>query len=124
MLYWAADQGDLYKQNNPDFTPLHCAVRVNTTTSEILLNAKADPKIVDLAGYTTSHGIGQNNACSIKRIVELGVDINRINEHDATALHYACSNKRFEVVQERLAYGADINVPDKHGGNEVLPPFG
>lgn len=133
VLYWAADRGDSHtvakllamgadpnKQNKIGYTPLHCAVRIDTATSEILLNAKADPKIVDLAGYTPLHGIRENNACFIKRIVELGADINRINEQDATALHYACAEQRVKVVQELLACGADINILDKYGRNEVF----
>ena len=133
VLYWAANRGDSHtvvqllamgadpnKQNKLGHTPLHIAVYVDVKTSEILLDAKADPKIQDILGQSALHCIGQNSKSLIKRIVELGADIDKVNKYNVTALHYACLEERLDVMRELLACGADINVCDYQGHNPVF----
>lgn len=56
------------------------------------------------------------NQGKVEEILGGGFDINTsLDYYDHTALHEACHNGRFKLVEFLLAEGADPNIPDKNG---------
>lgn len=81
-----------------------------------------------LLEHTDSSAIGpsivfsflySNNMSAIEMLLKKGIDIN-IRYHKETLLTYACKLNQPEYIHLLLKYGADVNIPNKHGR---LSPF-
>ena len=55
------------------------------------------------------------NIAEIRQIISGIEDINQANEYGQTALYWAASNGRVEIVTQLLAAGADVNIADSEG---------
>ena len=89
----------------------------NEGAINVLLNAHADPNIVDEAdGDTCLHyaikcpGICSNEV--LQAIIDHGVDVNATNKDNRTALIIACSRKNEGAVNVLLNAHADPNISD------------
>ncbi len=76
--------------------------------------------------------VRDGNIASVTAALESGSeDVNQVDEHGATALHYAAENGPREIVVSLLNHGADVNARDGRFGAtpagwaiEYLRPFG
>ena len=79
-----------------------------------LLNAGADPSIIDFDGNTSLHTavLGSCSKTILERRIDHGVDVNTVNKHNHTALIVACVKKNIDAVHVLLNAGADTNIAD------------
>ena len=83
----------------------------------VLLNAGANPNIVDVDGYTCLHyaAYGECSKDVLETIISQGVDVNATNKHKLTALRMACQRVNTDAINIRLNARADPNITDKLG---------
>ena len=83
----------------------------------ILLNAKADPRIADVDDNTCLH-YAVREGCSkvvLQAIINHGADVNATNKHHETALKWACETKNVCAINVLLNAGADPSIVDSNG---------
>ncbi|KAG7449892.1 ankyrin [Guyanagaster necrorhizus] len=83
--------GDVNARNIDGETPLHLASRMETVIA--LLNAGANPRIVDNEGVTPLHHVyrlSESFSIAVSTLLEHGADINASDDEGFTPLHYAC----------------------------------
>ena len=59
--------------------------------------------------------VKNDNRRNIKNLLDLGADINSLNEEGISLLHYAFESNNQEMIKALLGYGANINVQDRYG---------
>ena len=65
-------------------------------------------------GYTALHYATMFNRTDvIKRLVDVGADVNRQNRYEDTPLHWAARHNNTEAVRLLLDNGADINLKNR-----------
>ena len=65
-------------------------------------------------GYTALHHATMFNRTDvIKRLVDVGADVNRQNRYEDTPLHLAARHNNTEAVRLLLDNGADINLKNR-----------
>lgn len=90
----------------------------------ILLDNKFDlnHQFINIGKYTISRFYNSliHEACVygpameiIKYLIEIGVDPNLKNSFNATPLHTACRNGRFNIIEYLISIGVNINATDK-----------
>lgn len=94
--------------------PLHWASSAgHDDCVEALLTARADPHDQDETGWTPLHiAVSAGHRAAIFRLLPLS-EVDAVTDNGCTALHYAASKGRVEVVTELLAAGASVNASDK-----------
>ena len=133
VLSWAAARGDsqtvgklLACGANPEKkctlnrSPLHFAASADVSTAELLLGAKADVNIANEWGALSMHYVTSRTSSLIKRMVDLGADIEKRDASGQTPLLYACRYGQAYAAKELLACGADINVRNLNGSTPIL----
>jgi ankyrin repeat protein len=102
------------------------------TIIQTLLAGGADPELASDDGTTplmVAAGLGHPSHSpemsrgvrspgaedAVKRLLDAGVDVNRVNEADYTALHGAALRGLNEVIQILVDHGANINARDFRG---------
>src|SRR6478672_3201484 len=55
----------------------------------------------------------------IRRLIELGADVNAIEKIGFTPLHFAAQEKKLEIAQLLVDHGANVNAQDKHGNTPL-----
>ena len=90
---------------------------VNTDAINVLLNAGADPDIVDAYGETCLHCAARNNCCTeiFQAIISHGGDVNATGKNNRTALLIACEKGNKIATNVLLNAGADPNITDCNG---------
>ena len=90
----------------------------NTEIMNALLNAGANPNIVDVHGLICIHHailIGYNKQI-LQAIINLGTDVNATtSRYKRTALMLACGKGNVEAINVLLTAGADSNITDYEG---------
>ena len=102
-------------QKNQTALILACMIG-NIHAIDILLNARANPNVSDVDGYTCLHYTILEN-CSkevIQAIVDHGADVNATNNSNRTALMMACL-KHNVTIDVLLNAGANPNIVDFDG---------
>ena len=51
----------------------------------------------------------------VRLLLELGADVDAINDHGSTSLHVACLNGQDVVVSELIGHGAVVNALNYRG---------
>jgi len=104
------------------FSPLQCAACAETgatATMDVLIAAGADIKHQDMFGMTVLHvAADKENSEAIMKLITLP-DIKSIlevtDEDGCTAIHYAASSGRLEIVTELMKLGAQHEVDNAAG---------
>lgn len=99
-------------------TPLHIAMEQDSLELvELLLENGASPEIPTTDGEYPIHLASQqyDSEDFILTLIEHGVNINRIDEHGNTALHYAVLNGNDVMIEVLLESGADVNIRNNDG---------
>ena len=60
-----------------------------------------------------------DDAESVRRLIDAGEDVNAANEDGETAFSYACANNALWVAKLLHALGANINTVDSGGGSPL-----
>ena len=55
----------------------------------------------------------------VKRLLELGADVNKKDYTQKTALHCAAVIKNIDTITLLLNYGVEVNAQDKHGSTAL-----
>ena len=80
---------------------------------------KATPLILSMSkGFThtnTAMGRSEPQFLIAKRLLELGADVNALDIHGRSALHYACLHRDIEAINTLIEYGADWTIADEGG---------
>ena len=101
-------QGAKLNQVDPDtgIAPLHQVARSNHSRLCCVLAAQVC--IIQLFSYTA--------ACSLHYCyVQDGIDINAIDRHKVTPLHYAAITASWRAVECLVGWGAKVNAVDSKG---------
>ena len=109
---------DIDAKSNDGTTALLCACRTGQSESVLfLLEAGADVKIAKPDGNTSLHTAvyGNCNGEALQKIIQLGVNVNAINNNGQTALIRACYTAQAESVTVLLKNKADPNISDDEG---------
>ena len=95
---------------------LACTMRSEDAINA-LLNAEADPNIVDINGYTCLHAaiIEHCSKNVLQELIDHGVHVNARNCNCETALMIACQKYYVEAIDVLLNAGADSNITDTKG---------
>ncbi|XP_018577146.1 ankyrin repeat and death domain-containing protein 1A-like [Anoplophora glabripennis] len=105
------------------YTLLMCAARNNRVeVVDFLLDTLEDVKIdaVDADGQTALfHAALFGNAAVVRRLIEVGAQLDRKNKESKTALHMACQRGHCEVAQLLLAHEADMESRDEEGNTPL-----
>ena len=107
------DVNEHYKNRTPLF---HAIYNSDIEALEVLLQAGADPNIIDEHGLYTPLSMG--NLKFAKMLVRYGADVNFQHNKSETALMVAakeCNN--FEHVRFLLEHGANPNLYNRYGDN-------
>jgi len=123
---FAQDQGD--KTMGPGATAFLRAARAgDVTTMRLLLAKGADPKLSNKDGLTpllAAAGIGWADKIrgteadaleAVKLCVELGLDINAVNDRGETAMHGAANRGSNSIVQFLADKGVKLDTKNKAG---------
>ena len=83
----------------------------------VLLNAGADPNIVDVDGDTCLHNAARSYCSTevLQAIISHGIDVNATNKKNVTALMIACEEGKKDAINVLLNAGADPNIADVDG---------
>ncbi|TMW69652.1 hypothetical protein Poli38472_001808 [Pythium oligandrum] len=83
---------------------------------EMLLADGADIQVVDEDNETIFHAACRGSLDVVKRMVELGLDVNTVNKYGKNALHAAVESKNLDITRYLVTeYGLDTNSVAKHG---------
>ena len=133
VLSWAAFRGDSQtvekllacgahpeKQCTRGYSPLHFATSADVLTAEVLLDAKAGVNVTNEWGAIPMHYVTSRTSSLVKRMVDLGADIEKHDARGQTPLLIACRYGHAYTAKELLDCGADINVRDVHRYYPIL----
>lgn len=134
-LHWAAQKGDkaivkllisngadIHAINSAGSIPLHRAVmHSDREMAQILIQAGSCVNLQDFKDYTSLHW-ATLRGCSragdtLILLIDNGVDIDRVTIEGDTALHFAATYNRQDMVQILLQAGANNNI--KNNKNET-----
>ncbi len=106
--------------SNSGSTILHCAmIKPNLTIVEMILKAGVDVNGRDLIGDTALHGLVRSGPQPLEQTVSLllnlGAEINMVNNDSDTPLHLAVSHDRLRIAQMLLDAGADPRLMNVYG---------
>ena len=108
--------------NNTGLTALlkACAYR-QTDVVKVLLEAGADPNIVDDVHYSSLHAAvdGRCSKHTLRTLIDHGAHIDATRKDGTNALLRACTTGQAESVMFLLEAGASANIT-KHNGNNCL----
>jgi len=105
-------------------TALHNAAKnAARRTLKLLLKAKLNPNVLNLAGLSplhmiiTSKAINRDDCClyMLENAHRLGFDEAQKTPDGRTCLHLAVEQGRFKIVQCLLDMGLPVNLPDERG---------
>jgi hypothetical protein len=100
--------------------PLHYAISADVSTAQLLLDAKADVNLTNEWGAIPMYYVASRTSSLIKRMANLGADIEKREAAGQTPLLYACRYGQAHAAKELLACGADINVRELNGFTPIL----
>ncbi len=107
------------KSGEPDFKPIHSAIRWNKNIDEVttLVKNKALANIEDPGnGNRPIHIAGQNGHLNIVEfLIKKGADVNAKNLKGNTAFHMALEYDYYPVCLKLIEAGADLNIVNDLG---------
>ena len=90
-------------------TPAFSAFKLQPASFDYLLEKGAEFTVVDTFGNTVLHrAVMGNNYEAVVRLIELGLDVNAINDNGITVLTNACYGDSIDVLQVLLDNGARV----------------
>ena len=103
-------------KNNVTALMIVCGIW-NKDAIDVLLNAGADPNIIDANGDTCLQYAARNfcTAEVLQAIISHGVDVNATNKNNVTALMIVCGKGKKDVINVVLNVGAELNIIDANG---------
>ena len=108
-----ADNADVDASDSEQWTALMWAARRGDATAvDLLLKAKANPRLVNFVG--TSVLFHATEPMCVKLLLEAGADPTYISRKGRNALHYAVKHNNKEIIDFLVLGGADVN-----GRNDV-----
>ena len=103
-------------QTRSGFTALHLAAeKGDLDVVNILIDHGANPKNADASNSVLGSATMGGNVSIVKRLVDLGVDINTQSTHQYTPILTASSKKDLAIVEFLLEHGAKPDIPDYEG---------
>ncbi|XP_076457761.1 uncharacterized protein LOC143291654 [Babylonia areolata] len=123
LMALAGQKVDRYNKQHQ--TPLHLAVKLTSLSAmEMLLEAGADPNLVDSGGLTSTHMAvqGRDIDCleALLQWSKFPCDLDYRNFEGLAPIHTAVMNNDLEIVTRLLEQGADVNIMDGKSGRTVL----
>ena len=121
LLHLIALGGDINAKNRNGETPVFYLIGKNLQPADLdkLIALGADITIKDNSQNTLLHSAAYgNNVEIIKRLVELGLDINAVNSTTKSPLHNAKSAKVYDAM---VSLGANPNYEDNLGFKPERP---
>ncbi len=74
--------------------------------------------------FTPLHAAAASGQITVVRqLIELGGEVDAVNNQGNTSLHVACLNGQDVVVSELISHGASINVANQKGLVRVFSEF-
>ncbi|XP_044262237.1 ankyrin repeat and death domain-containing protein 1A-like isoform X2 [Tribolium madens] len=135
-IHWAASRGnidimemliaancDIEARDKKHYTLLMCAARNNRITIvDFLIDTLEDTRVdaVDIDGQTALfHAAMGGHIEIIKRLIDLGANLNKKNKENKTALHVACERGHCDVADLLLTHEADMEAKDTNGNTPL-----
>ncbi|KAF8916825.1 ankyrin repeat-containing domain protein [Mucidula mucida] len=121
---------DIHSRNTWDETPLHCASRAETVLA--LLEAGADPTLVDKDGVTILHNafrFADDYETIVNALISYGVHVDVKDNIGLTPLHYACRSYESDSAcpgfaqVKRWIRSVQLTQGEVHLASELLPIF-
>ena len=103
--------------NTNSVSPLMYAChKRNIDAMNVLLNAGADPNIVDTFGASSIHHaiVGDCSKEELQTIIDYGADVNVIDKHNSSALLLACKKGNIGAIGVLLNAGAKPDTADEN----------
>merc|ERR1712039_588600 len=104
-------------RDGTDRTALHAASRMGfASVVQLLLDKKADPKVVDLTKTHPLHlACKYGHAGAAELLLKHGANPNASDDQGHVAINDAVAKDRFDLVTKLLEYGALVNVRNMAG---------
>ncbi|KAJ8307377.1 hypothetical protein KUTeg_015461 [Tegillarca granosa] len=106
------NKADIHARDNLGRTPLHVCIR-HPTLTEVLLNAGADCKLLDIKMRNPLHYVIDGQVAKV--LCRAKTDLNLQDTNGRTPLHEASWYNRHEIVKVLLRAGSNIDIKDKLG---------
>ncbi|MBS0236277.1 MAG: ankyrin repeat domain-containing protein [Proteobacteria bacterium] len=112
-----ANNIDINTRSNTGLTPLHIAAFYTAETNfDLLMEAGADPSIVDNDGNTALHFAAFNSRDKvIEALLEAGINVDQVNKAGATPLHIAAMSGNTRIAELLIRSGANLNAKNSNG---------
>lgn len=126
MLLTAGADADINRKTKNGYTPIvESIIRGEPKIVKKLLDAGADPNIVDQHGITPLMYVSKAagilpphiNRSLVKLLVDNGAHVDLQDMNGRTALMYAVVNRKSDIVEYLLSIGAETQILNKEGKN-------
>jgi ankyrin repeat protein len=112
-------------QDKWGLTPMHLAVRVQSSEEaslvQALLESKPNLELADQDGDTALHiAVSYASKKSIELLLEAGAAVNAQDKRGKTPLHRAVENAQLGVTELLLSYSADPSIADMDGKSSLM----
>ena len=98
------------------------AAKGHVEATRLIINAGADVNTVDIYLWTPLHRAAYENRIRVVEVLleQESIDIQRRDDHGATALHHAAGSGNSEIVHLLIASGADTETIDSDGRTPAI----
>ncbi|XP_052226880.1 E3 ubiquitin-protein ligase MIB2-like isoform X2 [Dreissena polymorpha] len=105
----------LIRNKNRQTPMILAAIKNDVKTIEVIINRCPANKYPDVANEALQAAIFNNNTDVVRLLIQLGVDVNRLDEKLTISLHYACLLGQFDISKLLAQAGACVNKQSVDG---------